>query len=111
MVYLFVTFGALLQSIPGFILRQGWVNLDFDDSLQLGQLRKLWESLTAESLAVVEATNELRESAETELHTLVTGKPELLETVIGQQITQIAAEIARMKDEEAKLEREIEELG
>ena len=93
----------------GFILRQGWANLDFDDSLQLGQLRKLWESLKAESLAVIEATNALRESAETELHTLVTGKPELLVTVIGQQITQIAAEIARMKDEEVKLE--IGELG
>jgi len=87
------------------------VNLDFDDSLQLGQLRKLRESLKAEILAVVEATNELRESAETELHTLVARKPEVLEAVIGQQITQIEAEIARMKDEEAKLEREIEELG
>jgi len=41
----------------------------------------------------------------------VAGKPELLETVIGQQIMQIEAEIARMKDKEAKLEREIGELG
>ena len=39
------------------------------------------------------------------------GKPELLETVIGQQITLNEAEIARMKDDEAKLEREIGELG
>ncbi len=94
----------------GFILRQGWTNLDFDDSLQIGQLRKLWESLQAEILAVIEATNALRESAEYELHTLVAEKPKLLETVIGQQITQIEAEIGRMKDEEAKLEREIGEL-
>jgi len=61
-------------------------------------------------LAVIEATNALRQSAEYELHTLVAEKPELLETVIGKQITQIEAEIARMKDEEAKLEREIGEL-
>ncbi len=40
------------------------------------------------------------------LHTLVTEKPEWLETVIAQQITQIEAEMARMKDEEAKLERD-----
>ncbi len=51
------------------------------------------------------------ECTETELDTMVTGKPELLETVTGQQITQIEGDIARMKDEGAKLEREIGELG
>ena len=95
----------------GFILRQGWTNLDFDDSLQLDQLRKLWKSLQAASLAVIEATNALRESAGTKLHTLVAGKPEVLEAVIGHQIMRIEAEIARMKDKKAKLEREIGELG
>jgi len=69
----------------GFILRQVWTNLDFDDSLQVDQLRKLWKSLQAASLAVIEAMNALRESAGTKLHTLVAGKPELLERVIGHE--------------------------
>ncbi len=104
------TLRQIADNPHGFILRQGWTNLDFDDSLQLGQLRKLWESLQAEILAVIEATNALRASAEYELHTLVAEKPELLGSVIAKQITQIEAEIVRMKDEEAKLEREIAEL-
>lgn len=103
------TLRQIASDPQGFILRQGWTNLDFADERQIGQLRKLWESLQREILAVIEATNQLRESAEYELHTLVAEKPELLETVIGKQIAQLEAEIARMKEEEVKLEREIEQ--
>lgn len=43
--------------------------------------------------------------------TLVEVKPELLETVIGKQIAPLETEIGRMKEEEAKLKREIGELA
>lgn len=95
----------------GFILRQGWTDLDFAEEQKLSRLRKLWESLQVEILSVIEATNELRESAEHELKTLVAQKPQLLDDVIQKQVTQLEAEIAQMKEEEAKLESEIGELG
>ena len=40
----------------GFILRQGWAGLDFREEEQAARLRKLWESLELEILAVLEAT-------------------------------------------------------
>ena len=60
----------------GYILRQGWVSLDFRDEEQVSRLRKLWESLEMEILSVLEATNRLHESAEFELHELIAKKPE-----------------------------------
>ena len=94
----------------GFILRQGWTDLDFAEEQKLSRLRKLWESLQLEILAVIEATNALRESAEYELQTLITKKPQLLDEVIQKQIVALEVEIAQMKEDEAKLAREIAEL-
>ena len=85
--------------------------IDFAEEQKLSRLRKLWESLQVEILSVIEATNELRESAEHELKTLVAQKPQLLDDVIQKQVTQLEAEIAQMKEEEAKLESEIGELA
>jgi DNA polymerase-3 subunit epsilon len=94
----------------GFILRQGWAGLDFRDEEQAGRLRKLLESLEAEIVGVIEATNRLRESAEFELHSLVERRPEMFESVVAKQIAQLEAETADLKAEAAELAKEIETL-
>jgi hypothetical protein len=91
-------------------LRQGWAGLDFRDEEQAGRLRKLLESLEAEIVGVIEATNRLRESAEFELHALVERKPEMFESVVAKQIAQLEAETASLKAEAAELAKEIESL-
>ena len=60
---------------------------------------------------MIEATNALRESAEYELQTFVARKPQLLDEVIQKQIVTLEAEIAQMKEDEAKLAREIVEFS
>ena len=92
------------------VLRQGWTNLDFADDEQVAQLRKLWESLELEILSVLEASNQLRESAEFELYQLVTKKPDLLDQIAAKQSQSLEAEIAKMKSEAEALAGEIEAL-
>jgi DNA polymerase-3 subunit epsilon len=94
----------------GFILRQGWAGLDFRDEEQAVRLRKLLESLEAEIVGVIEATNRLRESAEFELHALVEKRPEMFESVVARQIAQLEVETAALKAEAAELAKEIESL-
>ena len=54
----------------GFILRQAWANLDFGDQVELAQLRRLHETLSAEIKVVVESLKQLRASPDYELASL-----------------------------------------
>ncbi len=74
----------------GFILRQGWAGLDFREEEQAARLRKLWESLELEILAVLEATNRLRESPEFELLGLTAKEPALFDRVVAGAVHQKA---------------------
>ena len=51
----------------GFILRQGWTSLDFSEEKELGQLRRLRETLQLEIITVLESLKHLRESPDFEL--------------------------------------------
>ena len=104
------TLRQIADDPQGFILRQGWTNLDFADDEQAAQLRKLWESLEMEILSVIEATNQLRESSEFELYQLITTKPDMLDQISAKQSRSLDAEIEGLKSEADKLAAEIEEL-
>ncbi len=94
----------------GFVLRQGWSAIEFGDSDEADNLRKLWESLEAEIITVLDATNALKESPDWELHQLVEREPEVFERVVERQIEGINAEVTELKTQAEKLEREIAEL-
>jgi len=94
----------------GFIVRQGWAGLDFREEEQVARLRKLWESLELEILSVLEASNQLRESAEFELYELTAKQPEMLESVVAKQIAGLEREIGELASEAERLGREIEKL-
>ncbi len=61
------TLREIAEDPQGFILRQGWANLDFSDVEELAQLRRLHETLQKEIAAVTESLKHLRESPDYEL--------------------------------------------
>jgi len=93
-----------------FILRQGWTRLDFADETEVEPIRKLYTSLQLEIIEILDAINQLRESADFELFTLSEKQGGLLQEVANDQIKAIAAEIAQLELEAAKLKDEIAEL-
>lgn len=105
---------ALLREIaadtPAFILRQGWTKLDFADETEVKSMRKLYASLQLEIIDVLDAINQLRESADFELYTLSEKQEGLLQEVANDQIKAITAEIAQLELEAVNLKDEIAEL-
>ena len=67
----------------GFILRQGWMAIDLGETDELEQLHKLFTSLEAEIIAVIEATDTLKESPDYELYQITEKEPEVFERVVA----------------------------
>ncbi len=105
------TLRSIADDPIGFVLRQGWTAIDFGETDELDQLQWLWESLEAEILTVIEATNSLKESPDWELHQLVQREPEVFDRVVEKQIAGINAEVAELKSQAEKLGKEIRELS
>ena len=95
----------------GYVMRHGWTAIDLGDTDELEQLKKLFNSLEAEIIAVIEATNALKDSPDYELYQMTEQKPEVFERVVEQQIAGIKEELTVLKTDAARLEREIEELS
>ena len=104
------TLREIANDPDGFLLRRGWVRLDFGDERRVAELHRLWQSLEMEIVRVLEATNRLHESAEWELAGLVEKQPEMLDGVVARQTGAIAEEIAKLESEAERLAREIGEL-
>lgn len=94
----------------GFILRAGWIGLDFSDEVESRNLRRLLDTLQLEIVSTMDMLNDLRQSPEFELYTLSIQKPSLLEEVAAEQGRAIAAEIAELETKAEKLKEEISEL-
>lgn len=105
------TLRQIANDPAGYMLRQGWAAIDLSDTDELEQLQKLLSSLEAEILSVIEATDALKESDSYELSQVVEKDPEILERVIAQLIESIDEEVAKLKAEAARLQREIAEMS
>ncbi len=105
---------AMLREIAddphGFILRQGWASLDFDDGVELMQLRRLHETLELEIISVIESLNRLKESADYELCQLSEREPGLLDKVAKERADLLAKESAELETQAKRLAEEIGEL-
>jgi DNA polymerase-3 subunit epsilon len=98
------TLREIAEDPHGFILRQGWAGLDFSDAAEIGQLRRLYETLQLEIISVIESLNQLRESPDYELCQLSGQKAGVLDD--------LASERARLLDQESKeLEQQAERLA
>lgn len=95
----------------GYILRQGWTNLDFSDEVELAQLRRLHESLQLEIIAVIESLEQLKESAEFELCGIIEQKPGTLDELATEQIKLLEKERAELQEQAESLATEIAELN
>lgn len=104
------TLRQIAEDPAGFMMRHGWATIELGDTDELEQLQKLFKSLEAEIIAVIEATDALRESPDYELYQITEREPEVFERVVGQQIMGLDAELAELKAEAERLKREIVEL-
>ena len=104
------TLRKIADDPAGYVLRQGWTAIDFGDSNEVDQLRRLWESLEAEILSVLEAINALKSSRDWELLELVGDDPTALERLVEKQRDGIAKEVASLEEHAEKLADEIREL-
>jgi hypothetical protein len=95
----------------GYVMRHGWTAIDLGDMDEVEQLQKLFNSLEAEIIAVIEATDALKESPDYELYQITEQKPEVFERVVEQQIAGITEELIGLKTEAERLEKEIVELS
>ena len=95
----------------GYVLRQGWTAIEFGDSDELEQMQKLFNSLEAEIISVIEATDALKESPAYELYQFTEREPEVLERVVEQQIEGINEELTKLKTDAERLKKEITELS
>jgi DNA polymerase III epsilon subunit-like protein len=105
------TLREIAEDPQGFILRQGWSNLDFGEEAELGQLKRLHESLELQLLAVLESLNQLRESADYELCQLSQRAPDLLEKVAAERAKVLEQESQKLQEEAQRLAAEVEELS
>jgi hypothetical protein len=104
------TLRQIADDPTGYVLRHGWTAIDLGDSDELEQLQKLFNSLEAEIIAVIEATDALKESPDYELYQITEREPEVFERVVERQIAGIEEELTGLKAEAERLAKEIEEL-
>jgi len=94
----------------GFILRQGWADLDFREEEHAVRLEKLLESLEMEILNILEATSQLRASPEFELYELTATNAEMFDEVVSTQTALLEKEIIDLTNEADQLSKEIGKL-
>ncbi len=94
----------------GFILRQGWANLDFSDQEELTQLRRLHETLRAEIKVVTESLKQLRASPDYELCQLAEQKPGVLDELAAERARQLGVENAELEVQAERLAKKIKQL-
>lgn len=105
------TLREIAEDPHGFILRQGWASLDFSDTAEIGQLRRLYETLQLEIISVIESLNQLRESPDYELCQLSGQKAGLLDELASERATLLDQESAELKEQAERLAEEIKELS
>jgi len=84
--------------------------IDLTDDGEIGKLRRLYESIQAQILTMLESIDELRLDPKYELSQLCARRPEYLEEVAAQYRTQLEDECNGLEREAAELAEQIEEL-
>lgn len=105
------TLREIAEDPHGYILRQGWASLDFSEEAELAQLRRLYETLQLEIIAVLESLGELRESPEYELCQISEKKPGVLDELAAERARLLEKETAELEKQAKRLAQEIEELA
>ncbi len=106
---------AVLREIAGdtrgFMLRQGWTELDFSDPEKPAALARLHGALQTEIAAVTESLKALRASPDYELCRAAEQKPGRLEELAAERAKRLEAENAELELEAERLGQEIRKLS
>src|ERR1035437_3856918 len=105
------TLREIAEDPHGFILRQGWAKLDFSDAAEIGQLRRLFETLQLEIISVIESLNPLRESPDYELCQLSGQKAGVLDELASERATLLDQESSELEKQADRLAKEIKGLN
>jgi hypothetical protein len=105
------TLREIAEDPHGFILRQGWATLDFSDEVELAQLRRLYETLQLEIIAVIESLNRLKESPDYELCQLSERKSGVLDELAAERKKLLEKESEELETQASQLAEEIKELS
>ena len=84
--------------------------IDLSDEAELGNLKRLYESIQAQILEMLEALDELRSDPKYELSQLSARRPDYLNEVAEEYRSQIEKECDDREREAANLSEQIEEL-
>jgi DNA polymerase-3 subunit epsilon len=105
------TLREIAEDTHGFILRQGWTNLNFKDLEELAQLQRLHESLQKEIAEVAESLKGLRASPDYELCQLAKERPGVLDELAAERAKQLEIENAELEKQAERLAMEIKQLS
>lgn len=100
----------IAQDPEEFIARQGWGTLQTGESEDPTVLERLYESLQAKVLEMIEALDALRTSNEHELYAALGEDPTLFDSVVEDYRAALQREIAELEDELTRVEAEVEAL-
>ena len=105
------TLREIAEDPHGFILRKGWIKLDFSDAEELTQLKRLHETLQKEIAVVTKSLKELRESPDYELCQLAEQKPGILDELAAERAKQLEIENAELEKQAEQLAEKIKLLS
>ena len=105
------TLREIAEDPHGFILRQGWVTLDFKDVEEVAQLQRLHETLQKEIAEVAASLKELRASPDYELCQLAEKKPSVLDELAAERAQQLEIEIVELEKQAEALALKIKNLS
>lgn len=104
------TLRQIAEDPQAFMLRQGWMNLEFADPVEMPQWNQLHDALRKEIEALTESLRELRASPEYELCQLAGQKPGYLAELAAERGKHLVVEIAELESQADELAAQIMKL-
>jgi len=90
----------------GFVMRQGWLSVNFSEKEEPGQLRSTYERLQLEIFAVIESLNQLKAGPDYELSLVIEKKPGALDQLVAERAKLLEKEITVLETQADKLAQE-----
>lgn len=93
-----------------FISRQGWAEITLNEEIDAKSLQRMFESLQARLLEIMELFDSLQQSPEHQLHLLLTESPALFDSTVASYKRTLQSDISEIKSDLSTVEIEINAL-
>lgn len=101
---------AIANDPQGFILRQGWTELEFEDAVEIKGLQKLLDSLQIQIVTIIESLSALKDSSEYAFYQMCIRDKDFLKATADGLIADLNKEIEDLEVEANQLGEEIIKL-